>query len=213
MASTNPSGSPSSSPWENGQSSTVSIRPGNASGAATMPNSRDDPVSRYRPGRGSSSTDALMASSSSFGARWISSMTSSSEESTKPTGSAIAAARPCARSRSRRSARRSPATMRTSVLLPAWRAPLISTTRVSHSAALACAAARRGITYGVGTHPGTQDAFDLREVTLAICGSLMFGMRTFGVRFAAKKPGSRRPAAALVGRGARSAPFELSRRE
>jgi hypothetical protein len=53
------------SPWESGQSSTVSIRPGNASSNARRPRTRAEPVSRNRRGRGSASTLSLIASSSS----------------------------------------------------------------------------------------------------------------------------------------------------
>jgi hypothetical protein len=55
--------------------------------------------------------------------------------------------------------------------LPTWRAPLISTTRVSANAASTCAAAWRGIRCGVGTHHDSQGSFDLRGSPLSICGT------------------------------------------
>ena len=48
-ASTKPSGDPSISPWENCQSSMVSIRLGSASGSVRSPSTRAEPVSRKRP--------------------------------------------------------------------------------------------------------------------------------------------------------------------
>jgi hypothetical protein len=44
------------SPWENGQSSTISIRPGSASGSCRNARIWAEPVSRNRPVRGSVST-------------------------------------------------------------------------------------------------------------------------------------------------------------
>ena len=130
--STNPSGRPSISPCDSGQSSMVSIRPGSASGTLRRPNSRADPVSRNRPGRGSRSTTSLIASSNS-GTRWTSSMTSLRSSRTKVVGSSSAARRIDVRSRLRHSPSGPPAWI-TRVLLPLCRAPLTSTTLVSASA-------------------------------------------------------------------------------
>lgn len=168
-ASMNPSPVPSISPCENGHNSMVSMRQGRVSGRSRGPRSRDDPVSRKRPGRGSASTLALIASNRS-GTRWISSMTVNPSKDTKPTGSSNADCRCGGRSRSRHSASRSPATARTSVLLPTCRAPLISTTRVSARAADTADVACRGRNGDVGTTPATNPC-SFREALLFVLRS------------------------------------------
>jgi len=135
---------PAISPWDNGNSSIVSDRPGNASGTELSPSSRAEPVNKNRPGRGSRSTVFLMANHRS-GTRCTSSMSMVSGTSRNATGSATADARTCGSSRNLFTAFGRPARQcSANVLFPVWRAPLMITTRVSASASPTISAARRG---------------------------------------------------------------------
>ncbi len=126
----------------------TSMRPGRASGRVRSASTRDDPVSRNRPGVGSRSTATLIGRSRS-GTSWISSMTMSPSWSTKPVGSSRAD-RSVAGSSSNRVTvfARWRAASLVRVLLPAWRAPLTSTTRVSASASVTSDSACRGTRSG-----------------------------------------------------------------
>ncbi len=117
-----------------GSNRRVSIRPARLSAPCGNVITFADPVNRKRPGRQSSSTDFLIANSSS-GARWISSRMTRSKPRRKPAGSARAASSIVWLS-SVTYVRPSCPIFRASVVLPACRGPTIRTTGVSETASL-----------------------------------------------------------------------------
>ena len=125
-------GASRSSAWASGSRRTIPMRPASESATRGSVIQSADPVSRNRPGRGSASTEVLIARTSS-GARCISSMTALSRPRTKPTGSADAASRTVASS-SVTKGRSSPAIRCARVVLPDCRGPDSSTTLVSAKA-------------------------------------------------------------------------------